>query len=118
MRGKYFAIAALLLIPAGLWPVDRASADDPITLSAERGREIAALLRAHGAICLQATTLKRTIVRLDGQRSYRVACGPDGAAPIYLVTLPPGQLLGSASAVSGQSSPPPVRGRGGRHAAR
>ena len=70
------------------------SAEDPITLSAERGSRIAAELRAHGVFCLRATTLKRTIVRLDGRRTYRVACGVDGGAPVYLVTMPPGQRLG------------------------
>ena len=70
-----------------------ATADDPVRLSAEHGARLAAFLRSHGAFCLEATTLKRTIVRLDGRRTYRIACGPDGDAPVYVVEMPPGERL-------------------------
>lgn len=94
MGGKRFALPALLITAAWLSPVEPAAAEDPRNLGPERGRRIAEVLRAQGAFCLRATTLKRTIVRLDGERTYRVACGPDGGPPIYLITLPPGQRLG------------------------
>ena len=91
VQGRWIGLGALLTLALGS---GQASAEDPLTLSAERGSRIAAEMRAHGVFCLRATTLKRTIVRLDGRRTYRVACGVDGGAPVYLVTMPPGQRLG------------------------
>jgi hypothetical protein len=91
MQGRWIGLGALLILALGS---GQAAAEDPIRLSAERGNRIAAELRAHGFLCLRATTLKRTIVRLDGRRTYRVACGADGGAPVYFMTMPPGQLLG------------------------
>ena len=91
MQGKWIGLVTLLILA----PCSRqAAAEDPIRLSAERGNRIAAELRDHGFLCLRATTLKRTIARLDGRRTYRVACGADGGAPVYFVTMPPGQRLG------------------------
>ena len=91
MQGGWIGLGALLTLALGS---SQAVADDPMRLSEERGSQIAAELRAHGFLCLRATTLKRTIVRLDGRRTYRVACGADGGAPVYLITMPPGQRLG------------------------
>jgi hypothetical protein len=89
--GRWISLGALLALAVGS---SRAAAEDPIRVSAERGNRIAAELRDQGLFCLRATTLKRTIVRLDGRRTYRVACGAEGGAPVYLVTLPLGQRLG------------------------
>ena len=93
MRG-WFGAGVLLLAVAGSLHARDAVADDPIRLSAERGSLIGAELRAQGWFCLRATTLKRTVVTFEGRRTYRVACGPDGGSPIYLITMPPGQRLG------------------------
>ena len=84
------------LVIFGLLGANPATAEDAVRLSGERGSQIAADIRAQGFFCLRATTLKRTIVRLDGQRTYRVACGPDGGAPVYMITLPPGRRLGQS----------------------
>jgi hypothetical protein len=84
------------LVIFGLLCVNQTRAEDAVRLSGERGSRIAADIRAQGFFCLRATTLKRTIVRLDGQRTYRVACGPDGGAPVYMITLPPGRRLGQS----------------------
>jgi hypothetical protein len=91
VQTRWIGLAAMLTLALG---AGQAAAEDPIRLSTERGSRIAAELRAHGFFCLRATTLKRTIVRLDGRRTYRVACGADGGAPVYSVTMPPGQRLG------------------------
>jgi hypothetical protein len=91
VQGRWISLGALLALAVAS---GQAAAEDPVRLSAERGSRIAAELREQGFFCLRATTLKRTIVRLDGHRTYRVACGADGGAPLYLVTLPPGQRLG------------------------
>ena len=69
------------------------NADDPERLSVKRGEQIAAFLRSEGFLCLRATTLKRTVVRLDGRRTYRVACGENGGQPVFLITMAPGQRL-------------------------
>ena len=93
-------LAALLLAAATVAAMEDVNAGDPRVLGGgarrlgmDSGERIATFLMSHGFFCLRATTLKRTIVRLDGVRTFRVACGRDGGPPIYLVTLPPGQHL-------------------------
>lgn len=93
MHVKCLALSALLLAAAWLLPVGEAAADDPIWVDAERGSHIAEFIRAHGFFCLQATTLKRMFILLDGRQTYRVACGPTGGAPLYKITVPAGQKL-------------------------
>lgn len=93
MRTTWLSAGALAI--AALISPRTALADDPVHLSQASGERVAALLLSQGALCLRATTVKRTRVSLDGLRTYRIACGPDGGAPIYLVTLPPGRTLRS-----------------------
>jgi hypothetical protein len=99
MSGKWL-VALLLAAAATVASIEDASAGDarvlsggPLRLGMDSGERIATFLMSHGFFCLRATTLKRTIVRLDGVRTFRVACGQDGGPPIYLITMPPGQHL-------------------------
>ena len=97
---RKWLVALLLAAAAAIAPIEDARAGDarvlsggPLRLGSDSGERIAAFLMSHGFLCFRATTLKRTIVRLDGVRTFRVACGRDGGPPIYLVTMPPGQHL-------------------------
>jgi hypothetical protein len=92
MSKKWLIIALLATTAIGA-SIGDANAKDPRSLGMESGERIAAILMSRGFLCLRATTLKRTIVRLNGERTFRVACGRDGGPPIYFITMPAGQHL-------------------------
>lgn len=99
MSGKWL-VALLLVAAAAVASIEDATAGDarvlsggPLRLGSDSGERIANFLMSRGFFCPRATTLKRTIVQLNGVRTFRVACGWDGGPPIYLITLPPGQHL-------------------------